>query len=110
MNSASSSLLLPRRVPSVLPGFGLTFGLSMSYLGLIVLIPLAGVFIRAAGLGWEQFWDLALDERTLDALCRTLLVLPGPVQPKSATVPKRLSTKNSTKNSTKKTAPPARKR
>jgi AcrR family transcriptional regulator len=51
-----------------------------------------------------------LDERTLDALCRTLLALPGPVQPKSATVPQRLSTKNSTKNSTKKTAPPARKR
>ena len=43
-----------------------------------------------------------LDERTLDALSRTLLGLPGPAQPKSATLPKRVNTK--------KTTPPARKR
>ncbi|MEN6544074.1 sulfate ABC transporter permease subunit CysT [Parvibaculum sp.] len=59
---------LPRRVPSVLPGFGLTLGFSMAYLGLIVLIPLTGVFIRSAGLGWSGFWQLATDERTLAAL------------------------------------------
>lgn len=59
---------LPRRVPSVLPGFGITFGFSMAYLGLIVLIPLAGVFIRSAGLGWSGFWELASDARTLAAL------------------------------------------
>ena len=35
-----------------------------------------------------------LDERTLDALCRTLLGLPGPAQPKSAKLPKRGSSKN----------------
>ncbi|HMM13628.1 MAG TPA: sulfate ABC transporter permease subunit CysT [Parvibaculum sp.] len=59
---------LPRRTPSVLPGFGLTFGFSMAYLGLIVLIPLAGVFIRSAGLGWDAFVALATDGRTLAAL------------------------------------------
>nr|ART36966.1 D137 [uncultured bacterium] len=59
---------LPRRVPSVVPGFGLTLGFSMAYLGLIVLIPLAGVFIRSAGLGWSGFWELASDERTVAAL------------------------------------------
>lgn len=59
---------LPHRVPSVIPGFGITFGLSMAYLGLIVLIPLAGVFIRSAGLGWSGFWELASDARTLSAL------------------------------------------
>jgi sulfate transport system permease protein len=68
MSFSISSFLLPRRVPSVLPGFGLTFGLSMSYLGLIVLIPLAGVFIHAAGLGWTDFWQLAGDPRTVSAL------------------------------------------
>ena len=35
-----------------------------------------------------------LDERTLDALCRTLLGLPGPAQPKSAKLPNRGSSKN----------------
>ncbi len=59
---------LPRRTPSVIPGFGITFGFAMSYLGLIVLIPLAGVFIRSAGLGWAGFWELASDERTVAAL------------------------------------------
>jgi sulfate transport system permease protein len=60
--------VLPRRTPSVLPGFGITFGFAMSYLGLIVLIPLAGVFIRSAGLGWDGFWALASDVRTVSAL------------------------------------------
>ena len=41
----------PRR--SVLPGFGLSLGVSMSYLGLIVLIPL---FFKSATLGWSRFW------------------------------------------------------
>jgi len=38
---------LPRRSPSVLPGFGLTMGLTLAWLSLIILIPLAGVFIRS---------------------------------------------------------------
>lgn len=59
---------LPRRTPSVLPGFGLTFGFSVMYLSLIVLIPLAAVFIRSAGLGWDGFWALATDARTIAAL------------------------------------------
>lgn len=63
-----SGFRLPRRAPSVLPGFGITFGFSMAYLGFIVLIPLAGVFIRAGGLGWSGFWDLAADARTVAAL------------------------------------------
>jgi hypothetical protein len=37
-----------------------------------------------------------LDERTLDALCRTLMGLPGPAQPPSATAPKRVIAKKST--------------
>lgn len=68
MSVAALTDRLPRRTPSVLPGFGLTFGFSMAYLGLIVLIPLAGVFIRSAGLGWDAFVALATDGRTLAAL------------------------------------------
>ena len=68
MNLAVLSERLPRRIPSALPGFGMTFGFSMTYLGLIVLIPLGGVFFRSAGLGWDEFWALATDGRTLAAL------------------------------------------
>ena len=40
---------------SVLPGFGLSLGFTMAYLGLVVLIPLAAVFIKASGLSWHDF-------------------------------------------------------
>ena len=56
------------RKPSVLPGFGLTLGFSIVYLSLIVLIPLAGVVWRSTELGWSQFWAIATDPRTLNAL------------------------------------------
>lgn len=56
------------RKPSVLPGFGLTLGFTIVYLSLIVLIPLAGVVWRSAELGWPQFWSIATDQRTLNAL------------------------------------------
>ncbi|NSZ18689.1 sulfate ABC transporter permease subunit CysT [Agrobacterium vitis] len=56
------------RQPSVLPGFGLTFGFTVFYLALIVLIPLSGLVWRSAELGWADFWHIASDRRTLGAL------------------------------------------
>ncbi len=40
----------------VIPGFGLTMGFTVTYLTLLVLIPLSAVFLRTAGMGWEDFW------------------------------------------------------
>ena len=40
----------------VIPGFGLTMGFTLTYLTLLVLIPLSAVFIRTSGMGWEDFW------------------------------------------------------
>ncbi len=51
----------------VLPGFGLTLGFSMLYLGLFVLIPLSTIFLKAAGLGWEGFWAVVTTPRVLAA-------------------------------------------
>ncbi len=56
------------RQPSVLPGFGLSLGITLSWLVLIVLIPLSGLVFRASGLGWSEFVALSLDPRTLNAL------------------------------------------
>jgi sulfate transport system permease protein len=39
----------------VLPGFGLSLGYTLAYLSLIVLIPLAAVFLKAGSLGFEHF-------------------------------------------------------
>jgi len=43
----------------VLPGFRLTLGFTLFYLGLIVLIPLAAVFWKTSELTWPQFWHTA---------------------------------------------------
>ncbi len=52
---------------SVLPGFGPTLGYTVVYLSLIVLIPLAALFLKAAGLGWDQFVTAAFSPRVLAA-------------------------------------------
>jgi sulfate transport system permease protein len=51
----------------VLPGFGLTMGLSWLYLGLIVLLPLSGLFLKTFTLSWGQFWETVASPRVLAA-------------------------------------------
>jgi sulfate transport system permease protein len=51
----------------VLPGFGPALGFTVLYLSLIVLIPLAGLVLRAMGLSFEEFVDRAFSERALAA-------------------------------------------
>ncbi len=55
----------PRRV---LPGFGMTLGYTMTYLSLLVLIPLSAVFIRSLGLGWGHFWEIVTAPRVIASL------------------------------------------
>ncbi len=52
----------------VLPGFGLSLGVTLAWLGLIVLIPLGGLVVSASRLSWERFCQVATDARTLAAL------------------------------------------
>lgn len=60
-----SALVLRRRT---LPGFGLTMGLTLSWLSIIILIPLAGLFLKSLELSPEQFWNILSSRRTLNAL------------------------------------------
>ena len=62
------ALALGWRKPSAVPGFGITLGLTLSWLSLIVLIPLAGLFVKAASLGILGFWDVVTAPRVLAAL------------------------------------------
>src|SRR4051812_36980118 len=50
---------------NVLPGFGLTMGYTLLYLSLIVLVPLTALFIKSAGLSWEQFWKAVANPRVI---------------------------------------------
>jgi sulfate transport system permease protein len=52
---------------SVLPGFIPTLGFTLFYLGLIVLIPLAALFLKAAELDFASAWRILSNPRTLAA-------------------------------------------
>lgn len=51
-----------------LPGFGLTMGVTLTLLSIVVLIPLAGLFIKTTELSPVQFWSILTNPRTLNAL------------------------------------------
>ncbi len=53
------------RSRSVLPGFGLSLGITCTYLSLMVLLPLATVFTRTAELSGSAFWNTITDPRVL---------------------------------------------
>ena len=55
-----------------LPGFGLSLGLGMAWLGVVVLLPLLALAVRAAGLGADG-WLRAIH----DARVQAALKLPG---------------------------------
>jgi sulfate transport system permease protein len=64
-NTPSRRPLFRRR--SAIPGFGLTLGLTLTVLSLIVLIPLSAVAIKASALSPAQFFAAAFSERALAA-------------------------------------------
>jgi len=52
---------------SILPGFRLTMGFTLLYTSLLVLIPLAGLFLKSADLGWAGLWGKVTTPRALAA-------------------------------------------
>ena len=52
---------------SILPGFGITMGFTLTYLGLIVIIPLSMLFLRSASMGWAEIWHTIATPRALAA-------------------------------------------
>src|SRR3954471_12542088 len=61
-------MLLARKAPSVLPGFGPALGFTLLYLALIVLIPLSAAFLKTFALTWEQFVAQVTAPRVLASL------------------------------------------
>jgi sulfate transport system permease protein len=55
---------LPR---SIIPGFLPTMGITLAYLSLIVLIPLAGLVLKSTEMSLSQFLTLITDSRVLAA-------------------------------------------
>ena len=53
------------KVRGILPGFGLTFGVTIFYLSLIVLLPLSTIFAKTATMGWGPFWETVTSPRVV---------------------------------------------
>jgi len=60
--------------PSVIPGFGLTFGYTLIYLGLIVLFPLATLIWQSSGLGFSGLYAIAAEPRVAASLRTTFFI------------------------------------
>jgi sulfate transport system permease protein len=56
------------RDASIIPGFRLTFGFTVFYLSLIVLIPIVGLYIKTFELDWERFSAIVTGPRFMAAL------------------------------------------
>ncbi|MES1188326.1 MAG: sulfate ABC transporter permease subunit CysT [Myxococcales bacterium] len=65
MSSPHRSFSIRRR--GVLPGFGLTLGYTVFYVGLLVLLPLFAMVLKASTQGLGAFWHAVSDERALAA-------------------------------------------
>jgi sulfate transport system permease protein len=62
------TMQIPRRTHKVkLPGFGLTLGLSVTYMSLLILIPLSALISHAAQLPFREFFTIVMDERVIAA-------------------------------------------
>lgn len=56
---------------SVLPGFTLSFGLSVFFISLVILLPLAALLISTTELSWAEYWDAVSDPRVVASYCVT---------------------------------------
>jgi sulfate/thiosulfate transport system permease protein len=52
---------------TILPGFGLSLGFTLAYLGLIVLVPLSAAFLKTAGMSWHDFTAAVASPRVIAA-------------------------------------------
>jgi sulfate transport system permease protein len=52
---------------TILPGFGLSLGFTLAYLGLIVLVPLSAAFLKVAGMSWHDFMSAVASPRVIAA-------------------------------------------
>ena len=55
---------------SVIPGFRLSLGITLTYLGFIVLLPIAALLLQASDVGLVRYWAIITSPRTLASRSR----------------------------------------
>lgn len=73
-HSATAVARRPRggRSKRVLPGFGLSLGISLLFVSLVLLLPVTGLVVETAGMSWDQFWFVITDPRVVESYKVTL--------------------------------------
>ena len=56
-----------KRSKHLLPGFGLTLGVSLLYVTVIIALPLLAMLLKVSGMGWAEFWRIVGSSRSLAA-------------------------------------------
>ncbi|MFA5633325.1 MAG: molybdate ABC transporter permease subunit, partial [Porticoccaceae bacterium] len=60
------------RQKRVLPGFGLSLGVSLLFVSIVLLLPVSGLVMQAAGMTMEQYWRAISDPRVVASYRVTL--------------------------------------
>jgi sulfate transport system permease protein len=58
-------MIFKKTAPRALPGFGLTLGYTLLYLGLLVLLPLSALVFKGLGLSGAEFWEAVSSPRAV---------------------------------------------
>lgn len=58
--------------PPILPGFSLSFGVSVLYISLIILLPISALLLYVSDLTWAQYWQAISDRRVVHSYWVTL--------------------------------------
>ncbi|MBE0507092.1 MAG: sulfate/thiosulfate ABC transporter permease CysT [Marinospirillum sp.] len=77
--SSISLIRNPFRVTGrqVLPGFALSLGISLLFVSLVLLLPLSGLLMQSAGMGWSHYWSVISDPRVVTSYRVTLQMALG---------------------------------
>ncbi|WP_296982679.1 MULTISPECIES: sulfate/thiosulfate ABC transporter permease CysT [unclassified Thalassolituus] len=73
MTSALATVANRPRAQRVLPGFGLSLGMSLFFVSLVLLLPMTGLVMQTADMGWERYWFVITDERVVASYKVTIM-------------------------------------
>ena len=59
---------------NVLPGFGLSLGVTLFFVSLVLLLPISALVLRTASMGWSDFWWVISDPRVVASFKVTALM------------------------------------
>lgn len=72
MSSRSFAIGLGSTPKRVLPGFGLSLGISLTFVSLMLLLPMTGLFGQLAGLSLAEYWAIISNERVVASYVVTI--------------------------------------